>query len=270
MTCGFVGKEVSGPRLILRALAQKSGEVHRETLEISERAVAEGTFVRGPQDHAGRLARLECFLPTGCTQAPTIAGAQARKAKFRHRCRKIIAARLGKLEKRGSHDGADRVTADILLASVAAAVSKEPRHGFQGAEFEPVTEDIAGCSRPTAPVSAVVSQHCRLPCRCHAHEGRPTVAGKLCAINCRDGPANVLFEIATQQEYEVDRLCGTAQSRQARCGNIAAPSAAAQTWFKLENGATHATRASPVNYRQAGCAQRHFEISSDPGERASA
>ena len=86
--------------------------------------------MRGPQDHAGSLARLECLLPTRCTQAPTVARLQAGKAEFRYRCRKIIATGLGKLEKRSSHDGADSVTPDVLSASVAATVSKEPRHGF--------------------------------------------------------------------------------------------------------------------------------------------
>src|SRR5258708_2349853 len=82
----------------------------------------------GAQDHAGRLARLECFLPTRSTEAPTVAGFQAAKTEFRHRCRKIVAAGFGKLEKRGGHDGADRVATDVLSPSVAAAVSKEPRH----------------------------------------------------------------------------------------------------------------------------------------------
>jgi hypothetical protein len=88
------------------------------------------------------------------------------------------------------------VTPDVLSASVAATVSKEPRHGFQRADFEPVTEDIPGCSRPTAPISAVVSQHSHLLSRCHRHECRATVAGKLCAINfmlLQAGPANVHF-----------------------------------------------------------------------------
>jgi hypothetical protein len=41
---------------------------------------------------------------------------------------KIVAAGFGKLEKREGHDGADRVATDVLSPSVAAAVSKEPRH----------------------------------------------------------------------------------------------------------------------------------------------
>jgi hypothetical protein len=44
----------------------------------------------------------------GCTEAPTVPGFQAWKAKLRHRCRKIVAARFGKLEKRGSHNGVAR------------------------------------------------------------------------------------------------------------------------------------------------------------------
>ena len=40
-----------------------SGEVHREPLEIGERAVVKGAFVRSPQHYPGRLARLQRFLP---------------------------------------------------------------------------------------------------------------------------------------------------------------------------------------------------------------
>ena len=102
--------------------------------------MVQSAFVRGAQDHAGSLAGLKCFLPTRCTEAPTVAGFQAAKAEFRHRCRKIVAAGFGKLEKRGGHDGADRVATDVLAPSVAAAVSKEPRHWAYRAEFEPLTE----------------------------------------------------------------------------------------------------------------------------------
>jgi hypothetical protein len=54
------------------------------------------------------------------------------------------------------------------------------------------------------------------------------------------------------------RLCGTSRSRQATCGNIAALPEA-QRWFKLENGATHGTRGSPVNYRQGGVRAAAFQ-----------
>ncbi len=119
-----------------------------------------------PQDHAGRLARLKCFPPTWCTQTPPVAGPQTGKAEFWHRRRKIIAAGFGKFEKCGGHDGTDGVTTDVLSAGVAAAVSKKSRHRFQRADFQPVTEDIAGCVRPAAALPAIIPQHRSLPCRC--------------------------------------------------------------------------------------------------------
>ena len=67
-------------------LDAKSSQVHREPFEIGQRAVAQSTFVGSAQDHAGSLAGLECFLPTGCTEAPTVVRFQAAKAEFRHRC----------------------------------------------------------------------------------------------------------------------------------------------------------------------------------------
>src|ERR1700751_1240029 len=128
--------------------------------------MAQSAFVSGAQAHARRLARLECFLPTRSTEAPTVAGFQAVKAEFRHRCRKIVAAGLGKLEKRGGHDGADRVATDVLSPSVATAVSKEPRHWARRADFEPLTEHVTGEVRPTPSITIVVPQHCRLRVEC--------------------------------------------------------------------------------------------------------
>ena len=124
--------------------------------------MVESAFVRGAQDHAGSLAGLKRFLPTRCTQAPTVAGFQAAKAEFRHRRRKIVATGFGKREKRGGHDGADRMAADVLSPSVAAAVPKEARHGVYRAELKPVTEHVTGCVPPTSSITAVVPQHCYL------------------------------------------------------------------------------------------------------------
>src|SRR5262245_20772268 len=62
-----------------------SRQVHRKALEIGERAIAQRAFVGGAQDHARRLARLERFLPTRCTETPTIAGLEPGKAEFGHR-----------------------------------------------------------------------------------------------------------------------------------------------------------------------------------------
>ena len=62
------------PASLRPTTASASGEVHREPLEIGERAVVEGAFVCSSQDHAGRLVRLERFLPAFRTQAPASPG----------------------------------------------------------------------------------------------------------------------------------------------------------------------------------------------------
>jgi hypothetical protein len=85
-----------------RATVAQSCQVHREAFEIGERAVSQRSLMSSAQDYAGRLARLECFLPAGGTQAPPVTWLQAWKAEFRHWCRKIVAARFGKI-----HHGAD-------------------------------------------------------------------------------------------------------------------------------------------------------------------
>ena len=55
-------------------------QIHCEALEIAKRAMGHGTLVGSTQDHPGSMVCLESFLPTGCAQAPAIAGFQARKA----------------------------------------------------------------------------------------------------------------------------------------------------------------------------------------------
>src|SRR5262249_16723913 len=124
--------------------------------------MGQSSVVGGAQNYTGRLACFECLLPTGCTQTPTVAGLQAWKTELRHWCRKIVAARLGKVEKRGSHHGADRVATNILLSSIAAPVPIKPRHGGNGANIERVAKHVAGCTAPTASIATVVPQHCRL------------------------------------------------------------------------------------------------------------
>jgi hypothetical protein len=64
--------------------------------------MGERSLMGGTQKHAGRLVCLECFLPSGRTQAPTVARLEACKAVFRHWSRQIIPKRFGKFEKPGS------------------------------------------------------------------------------------------------------------------------------------------------------------------------
>jgi hypothetical protein len=72
---------------------------------------------------------------------------QRSPGEFRHWCRKIVAARLGKVEKRGSHHGADRVVTNILLSSIAAPVPiKPPSVMEQTSSGSPST--LRGAPRP--------------------------------------------------------------------------------------------------------------------------
>src|ERR1700722_1919084 len=183
----------------------KSGEVHGESLEIGERAVVEGAFVSSPQDHAGRAARLQRFAPAGRTQAPPVAGPQAGKAELGHRRRKIIAGGFGKLQKRGSHEGADCVAPEVFWIGVAATVTKEARLGHHRADVEPVAEDIPRRARATSTVPAVVPQHCRLlglrhapPGERYASEGTETLGatGQL-----GRSPAMLDFAIDVSREF---------------------------------------------------------------------
>ena len=81
-------------------VAPQSRKVYCEAFEIGKRAISERAFVRGAQDHTRRVASLKGFLPARGTQAPTVTRIQARKAECGYWCRKIVAARFGKFEKR--------------------------------------------------------------------------------------------------------------------------------------------------------------------------
>jgi hypothetical protein len=94
------------------------------------------------------------------------------KADLRYRCRKIIAAPFGKLEKRGGHDSADCVATDVLSSSLAAPVSKEPGHGFYRADFEPIAEHVTGWAPSTASIATIIPQHCRLRLGCYRRSAR--------------------------------------------------------------------------------------------------
>ena len=130
--------------------------------------MVQSAFVRGAQDHAGSLAGLKRFLPTRCTQAPTVTGFQAAKAELRHRRRKIVATGFGKREKRGV------MTAQtVWLPTSSRPVSQQPSRkkpvmGFieQSSSRSPST--LRGVFRRPAPLplsslSMAVSEWCRRP-----------------------------------------------------------------------------------------------------------
>jgi len=143
----------------------------------------------GAQHHAGCFVRLKCFLPTWSTQAPTIAGFQTWKAKFRHRRRKVIAARSRKIEELGSHQCAHSVTAPVLWSRIAAAVAIEARHRLKRTnfDFDGLAEHISG--GPLAfSTGIVISEHDfgvrtlrSAPC---PRIGIGPSAGRLAGLNC--------------------------------------------------------------------------------------
>ena len=99
------------------------------------------------------------LLASGVRMAPTIARFQTRKAKLGLRRRQIIAARFGKLEKCGSHHGADRMTAHVLSPGVAATVPVKPCHWLERADFKRLAEYIARGLPSTFSTSSVILQH---------------------------------------------------------------------------------------------------------------
>src|SRR5262249_56573625 len=111
----------NSPRLFCSRNGPSLGQIYRQPFEVGERAVAQRAFVGGTQDHARRLPRFERLLPTGCAQAPSVAGLETGKAEFRHRRCKIIAARFGEREKSGGPHRTHRVAATLLPPRLAAA-----------------------------------------------------------------------------------------------------------------------------------------------------
>jgi predicted GNAT family N-acyltransferase len=49
-----------------------SRQVYREALKVSEQAIRQSSLVSSAQDHARRMVCPKCFLPAGCTKAPTV------------------------------------------------------------------------------------------------------------------------------------------------------------------------------------------------------
>lgn len=125
--------------------------------------MGERSLMGGTQNHAGHFVCLECFLPSGRTQTPTIARLEACKAVFRHWSRQIIPARFGKFEKLGGHYDADCMAPNVLSPGVATAIPVKPGHGPDRADFQGLAEHVTGPIRPPTSITAIVSEHAVLP-----------------------------------------------------------------------------------------------------------
>ena len=139
-----------------------SRQVNREPLKVSQRTITQGTLVGGTQNHAGRLACFQGFLPTRRAKAPPITGFQTGKSKFLLRSGKVVTARFGIFEEFRCHHGTDRMTAQILFSRIAAAVAIKPCRRFDRAQIQCFPKDVTWRCPPTAWVCAIISQHCLL------------------------------------------------------------------------------------------------------------
>jgi hypothetical protein len=88
------------------------------------------------QNHRGRNACIKGFFPAQSTQAPAVAGHQARKTKFRSWGRKIITALFGKQQKLFRHFCADDMGSAIRFICMAAAIPEVPCHRVRRTGFE--------------------------------------------------------------------------------------------------------------------------------------
>ena len=111
-------------------------------LQHPERGDRQGHFVRRLQHHLRRGAGLEGLHPARRAQAPAVARLQAREARLRRR--QIVADALRERQELGGHHRADGVQANIVRASLAAAVAEESGHRPSRAGLQLAAENVAG------------------------------------------------------------------------------------------------------------------------------
>ena len=102
----------------------------------------EGRLLAGGQLDFGRDSRLQCLLPTGGAQAPTIPLVQPREIIIRHRGGKIVAHGLTEGEKLVRHHGANDVTPTVSRCRLAGAVAKPSRVQPRAAWLQGFPEDV--------------------------------------------------------------------------------------------------------------------------------
>jgi hypothetical protein len=73
------------------------------------------------QFHLRCLAFFKRFLPSWCTQAPLIAGLEARKSVLGHWSGEVVTRSLRELKELIGHDGAHGVNPNIVTTDFAAA-----------------------------------------------------------------------------------------------------------------------------------------------------
>jgi hypothetical protein len=160
---GYLWKPACDPRL--RRRSPGLGEIDCKSLEINQFAVSKRSLMRRAKNDAWCFACFQCILPTRGTKTPTVARLQTGEGKCRHRRGEVIATLFREREKIRCHHGADRMTAHVFWACIAAPVPIEPCHGLEGTNFQRLAKHIAGRSRSLFAFAAVVSEHDLMPAR---------------------------------------------------------------------------------------------------------
>ncbi len=94
------------------------------------------------QNHRGCNPRIKGFFPTQSTQAPAVAGYEARKTKFWSWGRKIITALFGKQQKLFCHFCTHNMGSAIRFICMAAAISEVPGHWIRRAGFQGCSSNV--------------------------------------------------------------------------------------------------------------------------------
>ena len=118
-------------------------------LEVCQGDDLQGSLVGGIEDHWRGNTRLCCLSPAAGTEAPVVSGLKPWKSKLGPRGDEVIPTLKRELQEWLCHDGADCVPAIVVLAGVAAPVSKESCEGIEAAGLQRRPQDISGRPRST-------------------------------------------------------------------------------------------------------------------------
>lgn len=112
--------------------------------EIGEPAMLESQLMGGLEYHGWSGALGESLLPAGRTQAPTVAGHEARETVLEPRCREVVSHAGRKTQEVVRHLGTDDVPAQILRTGVAACISIEAGQRLDRTWHELRSENVLG------------------------------------------------------------------------------------------------------------------------------
>jgi hypothetical protein len=163
----------SGNRCLLKRLGwRQRGFVRSHAKSTANRfrsaskQIGQSSLVSGTQDDAGAWSASNASCQRGAHRHHRSPGFRPAKPSSGTGVDRSFPCDLEKSRKLGSHHGADRVTADVLSPSVAAAVPIKACHGFDRADFKRLAEHVAGRKLPPpASTIPIIPQRRRVPQR---------------------------------------------------------------------------------------------------------